>query len=129
MGWGRVNKRRLRATERMQKSWPNPIPRARLYHQALKAEGSYGKVAKKFAVTREEVCHYVTVVKRLPADMVMAVEGEQDPHQQRRFSLRALLRIARLGNLERQRTAFRKLTRDPANASGVSRITLVPPQA
>lgn len=106
MGWGRVNQRRLRAAKRLEKGWPNPIPRARLYQQALKVEGSYGKVAKKFGVTREEVCHYATVVKRLPADLVAEVERERDPLRVRRLNLRALLRIARLEGRGRQRAAF-----------------------
>ncbi len=45
----------------------------------LEIERSYGKVAKKFGVTAEEVCHYVTLVKRLPADLVVLVENERKP--------------------------------------------------
>ena len=30
-------------------------------------------MAKRFGVTREEVCHYVTLLKRLPADLVQVV--------------------------------------------------------
>src|SRR5437764_12097423 len=106
MGWGRVNQRRLRAARRLEQGWPNPIPRARLYLRALDVEGSYGKVAKKFCVTREEVCHYVTLVKRLPLDVVAAVENECDPAHMRRLSLRALLGIARLDDAKQQRAAF-----------------------
>lgn len=109
MGWGRVNQRRLRTAKRLEKGWPNPIPRARLYQRALEVEGSYGKVAKRFDVTREEVCHYVTLVKRLPVDVVALVEREQDPLQVRRLNLRALLRIARLPEPGRQRAAFLEL--------------------
>lgn len=99
---------------RLEKGWPNPIPRARIYQQALEVEGSYGKVAKKFGVSREEVCHYVTVVKRLPADLVAAVDAERDARRQRQLSLRAVLGIARLGESTRQRSAFGRLMRDPA---------------
>ncbi len=109
MGWGRVNQRRQRAAKRLEQGRPNPIPRARIYQRALEVEGSYGKVAKKFGVTREEVCHYVTLVKRLPADLVAVVEGETDLLRCRRLSLRALLRVARLDGAERQRAAFEKL--------------------
>ncbi len=109
MGWGRVKQRRLRAAKRLQQGWPNPIPRARLYQRALEVEGSYGKVARRFGVTREEVCRYVTVLKRLPAELVAAVEGEPDPHRQRRFTLRALLRVARLKGPRRQHEAFAAL--------------------
>ena len=119
MGRGRVNQRRLRAAKRLEKGWANPIPRARLYQRAPEVEGSYGKVAKKFGVTPEEVCHYVTMLQRLPAVMVMEVDGEHDPRPQRRLSLRALLSIARL-------------TRNPTrktSALGARRIALVPPAA
>jgi hypothetical protein len=111
MGWGRMNQRRLRAAERLERGWPNPIPRARLYQRALEVEGSYGKVAKRFGVSREEVCHYVTLVKRLPAALVAVVEAERDPLRVRRFNLRALLRIARLGDSRQQRASFRTLAR------------------
>jgi hypothetical protein len=109
IGWGRVNQRRLRAAQRLQQGWPNPIPRARLYQEALEVQGSYGKVAKRFGVTREEVCHYVTLVKRLPEDVVTRVEAEQDPARVRRLNLRALLRIARLGTAEEKRDATDEL--------------------
>ncbi len=109
MGWDRVNQRRLRAAKRLEKGWPNPIPRARMYQRALKVEGSYGKVAKRFGVTREEVCHYVTLVKRLPADLVQVVENERDPGRVRRRNLRALLRIARIESRGLQRRAFAAL--------------------
>lgn len=111
-----MNQRRLRAARRLREGWPNPIPRARLYQQALPVEGSYGKVAKKFGVTREEVCHYVTLVKRLPPDVVAAVEAETNPMRCRPLSLRALLGIARLDDAERQRAAFGKLAREPSRS-------------
>ena len=76
-------------------------------------EGSYGKVAKRFGVTREEVCHYVTLVRRLPADLVAVVEAEQSQQVGRRLSLRVLLGIARLDDVGRQRAAFGKLVRGP----------------
>ncbi len=109
IGWDRVNQRRVRVAQRLQQGWPNPIPRARLYQTALEVEGSYGKVAHRFGVSREEVCHYVTVVKRLSADLVAVVEAEQDPLRQRQFSLRALLRVARLNGIGPQHDAFSRL--------------------
>ena len=109
MGWGRANQRRLRAAKRLQQGWPNPIPRARKYQRALEVEGSYGRVAEKFGVTREEVCHYVTLVKRLPADIVARVEREKDPHRVRLFNLRTLLRIARLSEPAAQLASFQRL--------------------
>ena len=110
MGWGRVNQRRLRAAERLELGWPNPIPRARIYQRALEVEGSYGNAAKRFGVTREEVCQYVTLVKRLPPDVVATVENERDPSHIRGLSLRALLGIARLDDPKQQWAAFAALT-------------------
>lgn len=109
IGWGRVNQRRAKAAQRLEQGWPNPIPRARLYQEALVADGSYGKVAERFGVSREEVCHYVTVVTRLPADLVAVVEAEREPLRLRRFSLRALLRVARVKGLGPQHDAFAAL--------------------
>lgn len=73
--------------------------------QFLRAKGAQRLVG----VTREEVCHYVTLVKWLPADLVVAVAAEQDPRVGRRLSLTALLGIARLDDIGRQRAAFEKL--------------------
>lgn len=109
IGWDRVNQRRAKAAQSLREGWPNPIPRARMYHEALEVDGSYGKVAHRFGVSREEVCHYVTLVKRLPADLVAVVEAEQDPLRQRQFSLRALLGVARLRDKVSQAEAFRGL--------------------
>ncbi len=96
IGWGRVNQHRAKAAQRLEQGWPNPIPRARLYQEALVADGSYGKVA-------------VTVVTRLPADLVAVVEAEREPLRLRRFSLRALLRVARVKGLGPQHDAFAAL--------------------
>lgn len=60
-------------------------------------------------MTRVEVCHYVTLVKRLPPDLVALVETEKAPHRLRLLCLRHLLRIARLGSAEIQRSSFRRL--------------------
>jgi hypothetical protein len=84
--------------------------------QALEIGGSYGKVARQFGVTREEVCHYVTLVKRLPVDVVTLVETEEDPSRVRRLNLRALLRIARLDTTEKKRDAMANLLKPLAPA-------------
>jgi hypothetical protein len=109
IGWGRVNQRRTRAAQRTEQGWPNPIPHIRLYQEALVVDGSFGRVAKRFGVSREEVCHYVTLVTRLPADLVAVVEAEREPLRLRRFSLRALLRVARLKGHGPQHDAFAAL--------------------
>lgn len=56
MGWGRLNQRKIRSALFRERGWPNPLPRARLYAAALERLGSYGKVARQYGVTREEVC-------------------------------------------------------------------------
>jgi ParB-like chromosome segregation protein Spo0J len=75
---------------------PNPILKARRY-EAATAGGtrSYRQVALEFGVTREEVCQYLTLLRRLPPDLVSAVEKEQQPAVLRRLSYRKLLAIAR----------------------------------
>lgn len=54
---------------------PNPILKARRYEAAI-AGGtrSYREVAEDFGVTREEVCQYLTLLRRLPTDVVKSIE-------------------------------------------------------
>jgi hypothetical protein len=46
-------------------------------------------------VTREEICQYMVVLKRLPSEMIAALEHERDPLRLRQLSLRRLLAAAR----------------------------------
>jgi ParB-like chromosome segregation protein Spo0J len=75
---------------------PNPILKARRY-EAATAGGtrSYREVAQEFGVTREEVCQYLTLLRRLPVDMVKAIETETRPEALRKMSYRWLLTMAR----------------------------------
>lgn len=100
MGWGRVNQRQIRSALFHERGWPNPVPRARFYAAALKRLGSYGKVAREYGVTREEVWQYVALVRRMPAAALAAVERVGDPMPDRRYSLRALPRLARFGGMQ-----------------------------
>jgi len=110
LGLERTNKRRLRAQARLERGYPNPIHRARRYDEMIQRQGaSYAEVAKQCGVTREEVCHYVTLVRRLPQEVISAVEGERDPRRLRAFSLRRLLKIARMPGEVVQRRAFADL--------------------
>ena len=52
----------------------------------------------------------MTLVKRLPADLVTKVENERDPLRVRRQNLRALLRVARTKGVQHQRRAFTDLS-------------------
>jgi hypothetical protein len=78
------------------RGFPNPILKARKYEAAL-AGGtrSYREVAREFGVTRAEVCQYVALVRRLPLDLVAAVEVEDRPEVLRASSYRQLLSLAR----------------------------------
>ena len=75
---------------------PNPILKARRY-EAATAGGtrSYREVAKEFGVTREEVCQYLSLLKRLPDDLVKGIETETRPEVLRAMSYRRLLMMAR----------------------------------
>ncbi len=75
---------------------PNPILKARRY-EAATAGGtrSYREVAQEFGVTREEVCQYLTLLRRLPDDLVKSLETETRPEVLRTMSYRRLLMMAR----------------------------------
>ncbi len=75
---------------------PNPILKARRY-EAATAGGtrSYREVAQEFGVTREEVCQYLTLLRRLPDDLVKSIETETRPEVLRTMSCRRLLTMAR----------------------------------
>ncbi len=84
------------------------LDRLAVVHEAALAEPSatYRTVAQRFQVTREEVCQYMVVLRRLPADLRAMVEQERDPARLRTLSLRQLLRIARLPSAGARRSAF-----------------------
>lgn len=83
----------------------DPLEKARLYLDALQRQPglSYGDVAGRFGVTRTEVCHYVTVARRLAPKVLAVVEATP---VERRPSLRSLLKVARLPSSAAQRAAF-----------------------
>ena len=96
MGIARENKRQLRRQERLAKGYPNAIAKARIYEAALaEPAASYRTVARRFGVTREQICQYMVVLNRLPPELIAVVEHERDPLRLRGFSLRRLLAIAR----------------------------------
>ena len=78
----------------------NPIAKARHYETALAEEGaSYRTVAPQFQVTREEVCQYMALLKRLLDDVCKRVESEREPAPGRSFSLRRLERERLMASL------------------------------
>lgn len=109
LGLVRVNKRRLRKMAPV----PNPIAKARLFEAALGRGGkcSQAEIAAQFGVTRQEVCQYLTLVKRLPVDVIRRIERESVPRRLRRLSLRRLLTIARVPTAAQRLKASRRLLR------------------
>ena len=106
LGLEHMSERRRRAMT----SPPNPIHRARRYESALKVPGaSYATVGKQFGVSRIEVCHYVTLVRRLPARALQVVAHETDAKRLRVLSLRKLIAIARINNEQLKQAAFSQL--------------------
>ena len=61
----------------------------------LVGRAATGRLPKSSAWTREEVCQYLTLLRRLPPDLVSAVEKEKQPAALRKLSYRKLLAIAR----------------------------------
>jgi hypothetical protein len=96
-------KRAVRRAAFLAREVPNPILKARKYEAAL-ASGSrsYREVAQEFGVTAAEICQYIALVRRLPADLVRKMETEKRPDVLRRFSYRKLLAIARRGACDRK---------------------------
>lgn len=71
--------------------------------------GSYADVARRFGVTREEVCQYVTLVRCLPAPVVVQIGSAQDPQVLRSLSFSRLLRICRLTDRRARRAELRRV--------------------
>jgi hypothetical protein len=87
LGLERGPSKRARQHEAFLARTPNPILKARKY-EAATAGGtcSYRQVAQKFGVTREEVCQYLSLLKKLPADLVATIEKEERPEVLRGLS-------------------------------------------
>jgi hypothetical protein len=78
------------------KPLPNPVVRAREFQAALERHGTAAEVARAYCVTRASVCQYLTLLRRLPPDLLARVEFEQEPARLREMSLRNLMAIAKL---------------------------------
>jgi hypothetical protein len=94
-----------------QKPPPNPVARARELQRALAVEGSDADVARAFGVTRAGVCQYLTVLRRLPADLLDRVEAEQEPARLKEVSLRKLLGVAKIERAGDRRLRLRALVK------------------
>ncbi len=60
------------------KSLTNAVARARKLQSALAVEGSDADVARAYGLTRASVCQYLTLVRRLPSDLLDEVEVVTD---------------------------------------------------
>jgi hypothetical protein len=76
---------------------PNPVVRARELQAALEQRGTAAGVARAYGVTRASVCQYLTLLRRLPAEVLEAVEVEKDPDRLKQLTLRKLLAEALVG--------------------------------
>ncbi len=74
---------------------PNPVVRARELQAALAQHGTAAEVARAYGVTRASVCQYLTLLRRLPAELLAEVEVEKDPVKLSKLTLRRLLKASR----------------------------------
>jgi hypothetical protein len=79
------------------KPLPNPVVRARELQAALERHGTAAGVARAYGVTRASVCQYLTLLRRLPPELLATVEGEKDQAKLKFKSLRHLLGLAMTG--------------------------------
>jgi DNA-binding transcriptional regulator YdaS (Cro superfamily) len=87
----------------------NAVARARELQRALAVEGSDADVARAYGLTRASVCQYLTLVRRLPSDLLDEVEAVTDRNRLKRLSLRQLLAVAHVEGEGRRRRQFAML--------------------
>jgi len=111
-----------RRAELERRGWPNAIHRAREYERELAGgRRTYQQVADQFGVTRAAVCQYMTIVKRLPDDVVRVIEEETSQGRLRVLSMKRLVGIARLHTKDARRTAVEAVLGAPARSSAPRR--------
>ena len=76
---------------------PNPVARARELQAALEQHGTAAGVARAYGVTMASVCQYLTLLRRLPAEVLAEVEVEKNPARLKQFTLRKLLETGQGG--------------------------------
>lgn len=86
---------------------------ARSYEQFLQAgDHSYADAAREFDVSRVTVCHYVALVRRLPADFVTWLESQDDALVLGCFRECRLREVTRLDGETAQRQRLMELARE-----------------
>ena len=99
------------------KPLPNPAVRARELQAALGKHGTAAGVARACGVTRASVCQDLTLLRRLPAEVLEAGEVERDPVEGRRLTLRKLLETIRMKGQGEGRVRSDARRRGPADGS------------
>ena len=95
------------------KPLPNPVVRARELQAALERHGTASEVARALGLTRAGVSQYLTLLRRLPPDLLDRVESEQEPARLREMSLRNLMAIAKIERAGERRLRLRALVKRP----------------
>jgi hypothetical protein len=90
----------------------NPIHIARAYLEERGGQNacSYADIARKFGVSRAEVCYHIALEKRLPQKFVSWFEQCDDPEVLRAFTERRLRPITRLNEREDQWDCLNRLS-------------------
>lgn len=70
---------------------------------------TYEQIARKFGVSKVEVCYHMALINRLPAEFVTWLEKSDDPEVLRVFTERRLRPIARIKARKKQVSAINTL--------------------
>ena len=89
----------------------NAIAKALQFYTFLKADPTrfHEEVAQKFGAPRPQVTQYLKLVARLPKSFINRMKACNDPKTLRRFSGRALLKIAKLQSMGEREEAISRL--------------------
>jgi hypothetical protein len=85
------------------------VLRARELQKALERHGTASGVARAHGLTRAGVSPYLTLLRRLPTDLLARVESEQEPVRLRATSLRKRMAIAKLEGVGDRRRRLQAL--------------------
>jgi AraC-like DNA-binding protein len=101
--------------QKPQKRMPeNPIHIARMYLREREGDRpkTYEEIAKKFGVSKAEVCYHIALVNRLPGEFVAWLERQDEPEILRILTERRLRPIARLSSQTEQWKYLSQFYRD-----------------
>jgi hypothetical protein len=82
---------------------PNTVVRARELQAALERHGTVAGVARAYGVTKASVCQYLTLLRRLPPEVLAELKVETDPARRKQLKLRRLLEVAQVEGKGAQR--------------------------